>query len=47
MKTALVAADLSSALFLAIVFIGYDSGTREIPDRSSIITPACCPVWPD
>lgn len=34
MKVALIAADIVAALFLAIVFVGYDSGTREIPDRS-------------
>lgn len=34
MKAALIAADIVAALFLTIVLIGYDSGTREIPDQS-------------
>lgn len=34
MKTALITADLTAALFLSIVFVGYDSGIREIPDQS-------------
>ena len=34
MKIALIAADIVAALFLAIVYVGYDSGTREMPDQS-------------